>query len=41
MVSSIQRSIDTNEIAVLDQTAHKFVKEYERLYYRDDPERLT
>jgi hypothetical protein len=33
--------IDANEIAILDQTICKFVKEYERLYYHDDPERLT
>lgn len=40
-VSSIKHSIDANEIAVLDQTARIFVKGYERLYYRQDPERLT
>ena len=37
-VSAIQHSINTNDIAGLDQTARKFIKEYEQLYYHDDPE---
>jgi hypothetical protein len=36
-----QYSLDANDVAVLDQTARKFIKGYEQLYYYGDPERMT